>query len=214
MEGDIGEKIHAGSEKIMDDKEIEKLLGIKTTGRDDTRADSYNYPYEPTDYCVLSRLAGSGYVGKNNHLIDYGCGKGRVSFYLSYELGCKATGVEIDDRLYNRAVKNLESFPKKAKVNFVCENAVKYDVPDDANRFYLFNPFSVEVLQSVLKKITDSYYVNQREMILFFYFPSDEYVSALMQNEELSFVDEIDCSDMFPSSKESQRERILIFEVG
>ena len=64
----------------MDQNEVkyDKLLKIKTTGRDDSRADQYCYPYEPTPYGVLERLAYCGYLGKKNHLIDYGCGKGRV----------------------------------------------------------------------------------------------------------------------------------------
>ena len=32
----------------MKEKEWEKLLRIKTTGRDDTRSDTFRYPYEPT----------------------------------------------------------------------------------------------------------------------------------------------------------------------
>lgn len=197
----------------MEETKIEELLHIKTTGRDDTRANSYNYPYEPTDYCVLERLVSSGLIGKKNHLIDYGCGKGRVPFYLSYETGCKATGVELDERLYNRAVKNLDSFIKKNKVSFVNENAVNFVVPENADRFFFFNPFSVEILSSVLKKIIDSAYKIEREMFLFFYFPSDEYMGLLMTQDKLMFYDEIDCMDLFPNSKEEQRERIVIFEI-
>lgn len=38
----------------------DRLLRIKTAGRDDSSADQYRYPYEPTPYSVLERLAGSG----------------------------------------------------------------------------------------------------------------------------------------------------------
>ena len=57
----------------MVDNEIQwdKLLKIKTTGRDDTNADQYRFPYEPTPYSVLERLANSGYIRKKNVLIDY-----------------------------------------------------------------------------------------------------------------------------------------------
>ena len=48
------------------------LLRIKTTGRDDSHADQYRYPYEPTPYSVLERLANSGMIGKKNVLLDYG----------------------------------------------------------------------------------------------------------------------------------------------
>ncbi len=39
---------------------------------------------------------------------------------------------------------------------------------------------------------------------LFFYYPSDEYISYLMTVDELVFSDEIDCRDLFPGKiKES-----------
>ena len=60
----------------------ENLLQIKTTGRDDSYADQYNYPYEPTPYSVLERLANSGLIRKKDVVLDYGCGKGRVDFFF------------------------------------------------------------------------------------------------------------------------------------
>lgn len=47
----------------------DKLLKIRTTGRDDSKADQYRYPYEPTPYSVLERLANSGLIRKNNTLM-------------------------------------------------------------------------------------------------------------------------------------------------
>lgn len=61
----------------------DKLLNIRTMGRDDTHADQYRYPYEPTPYSVLERLANAGYIRKGNILLDYGCGKGRVLLLVS-----------------------------------------------------------------------------------------------------------------------------------
>lgn len=62
----------------------DKILRIRTMGRDDSGADQYRYPYEPTPYSVLERLANTGLIQKRNTLLDYGCGKGRVDFFLSY----------------------------------------------------------------------------------------------------------------------------------
>ena len=56
-----------------------------------------------------------------------------------------------------------------------------------------------------------SYYENPREMLLFFYYPSDEYVSYLMTVDEIAFYDEIDCRDLFDG--DNPRERIMIFEM-
>ena len=82
----------------------DKLLNIRTMGRDDTHADQYRYPYEPTPYSVLERLANAGYIRKGNILLDYGCGKGRVDFFLSYQTRCKSIGIEYDERIYEKAV--------------------------------------------------------------------------------------------------------------
>lgn len=72
----------------------DKLLKIKTTGRDDSRSDQYRYPYEPTQYLVLERLANSGLISKKNTVLDYGTGKGRVCFYLSYQTRCRSVGMD------------------------------------------------------------------------------------------------------------------------
>ena len=189
----------------------DKLLKIKTTGRDDSNSDQHRYPYEPTPYCVLERLAGSGYIGKRNKLLDYGTGKGRVCFYLSYQCRCKSIGIEYDERLYDGAKSNQETAAAGRGTDFVMENAENYAVPADVDRCYFFNPFSVELLKTVLAKIMDSYYQNPRELQLFFYYPSEEYVAYLMTQDNLMFVDEIDCGDLFPGN--DLRERILIFEV-
>ena len=67
----------------------DKLLNIRTMGRDDTHADQYRYPYEPTPYSVLERLANAGYIRKGNILLDYGCGKGRVQLNV-YQKNARA----------------------------------------------------------------------------------------------------------------------------
>lgn len=189
----------------------DKLLRIKTTGRDDSMADQYRYPYEPTPYSVLERLAGSGYISKRNVLLDYGCGKGRVDFYLSYQTRCRTLGIEYDPRMYERALSNQQTAVSGRRASFVLVNAEQYPVPAEVDRCYFFNPFSVEILQKVMARILDSYYENPRNIQLYFYYPSDEYVAYLMTQELLMFVDEIDCGDLFEGT--DPREKILIFEI-
>ncbi len=196
----------------MNEKDWDTLLRIRTSGRDDSRADTFRYPYEPTPYSVLARLAGSGLIGKDNTLIDYGCGKGRVGCFLAYQTGCHVIGIDHDERLIEKALANKESTAKGNRLEFVLTSAEKYEVPASADMFYFFNPFSVELLQSVRKRIVDSYYENPREMTLFFYYPSEEYIAWLMTVPELEFYDEISCADLFPGNDE--RERILMFRIG
>jgi len=187
----------------------DKLLQIKTTGRDEIGADAYHHPYEPTPYSVLERLADSGLIGKDDVILDYGCGKGRVGFFLSHRAKAKSIGIEYDERIYEGALENQKT--ARTKANFVLSRAEEYEVPAEVNRCYFFNPFSVEILHKVMARIRDSWYENPREVFLFFYYPADEYISYLMTVDELEFYDEIECDDLFAGN--DPRERILIFQL-
>lgn len=195
----------------MKEEKWDKLLQIRTTGRDNSHADQYRYPYEPTPYPVLERLANSGYIRKGNTLLDYGCGKGRVDFFLSWQTRCRSIGIEYDERIYEKAVENQNMSSASGRVTFQAVDAGEFPVPESVDRIYFFNPFSLEILQKVISRIRDSYYEAPRELLLFFYYPSDEYISFLMTVNELTFYDEIDCGDLY-DGKDS-RERIVIFKM-
>ena len=197
----------------MADKEHswDKLLEIKTTGRDETNADEYHHPYEPTSYCVLERLVSSDLIAEEDVVLDYGCGKGRVDFFLSYRTKAQTIGIEYDEHIYLGALENLKNVISRVKPQFVLANAETYEVPAEVNRCYFFNPFSVEILHKVMARIIESYYENPREMFLFFYYPSDEYIAYLMTVDELDFYDEIECDDLFEGN--DPRERIMIFQL-
>ena len=193
------------------EKNWDSYLQIHTVGRDDTNADEYHHPYEPTDYPVLERLAKSGFIGEEDVVLDYGCGKGRVGFFLSYRTRARTIGIEYDARIYEEALENRKSTISRVKPDFVLTRAEEYEVPAEVNRCYFFNPFSVEILCAVCARIIASWYENPREIFLFFYYPAEEYISYLMTVEELEFYDEIECDDLFAGS--DPRERILIFQL-
>ena len=62
-------------------------LNIDTEGLDERLADWHDFRYEPTPYEVLERLLDSGLITEKNHVLDMGCGKGRVSFFLAQTIG-------------------------------------------------------------------------------------------------------------------------------
>lgn len=190
----------------------DKLLHIQTMGRDDSNSDQYRYPYEPTPYSVLERLANAGYIGKNNTLLDYGCGKGRVDFFLSYQTRCRSIGIEYDERIYQKAAENRIKAVSGSRVSMELANAETFVVPETADRMYFFNPFSVEILEKVIARVLESYYQNPRMIQMFFYYPSDDYISYLMTVDALMFADEIPCGDLFPGNE--PRERIVIFQTA
>jgi SAM-dependent methyltransferase len=191
------------------EQEYDKILNIKTSGRDDSLSDLTNFPYEATPYLVLERLLEYNYISKKDLLIDFGCGKGRVDFFFSSNTKCKSIGIEFSKILYDRAIKNKES-SNLNRVEFININAKDYQIPDDASRFYFFNPFSIDVLKIVLKRINESYKKTKREILLFFYYPSKQYIELL--NEEKGYIlkDKISTMDLFLLN--DIRENILVYE--
>ena len=154
-------------------------------------------------------MANSGLIRKKDVVLDYGCGKGRVDFFLSYQTKANTVGIEYDERIYHSALNNQKTAVSGARTEFVMARAEEYEVPPEVNRYYFFNPFSVEILRKVIARIIESYYEKPREMFLFFYYSSEEYISYLMTVDELEFYDEIDCGDLFEGN--DLRERIMIF---
>ena len=189
----------------------DKRLQIQTAGRDEENADQYRYPYEPTPYTVLERLANSGLIRENDVVLDYGCGKGRVDYFLSHQTKANTIGIEYDERIYRGAIENQKTFLSRAKTELLLARAELYEVPRSVNRCYFFNPFSVEILRKVMARILESYYENPRDVLLFFYYPSDAYITYLMTVDELEFYDEIACDDLFGGN--DSRERIVIFAL-
>jgi len=188
----------------------DKRLGIRTVKHERAHADCHHYPYEPTPYRVLERLIENGYIQRGAKVLDYGCGKGRVGFFLHSLCGCSYTGIEYDPEIFHQAEQNAKSYTGKGGVNFLCMNAEDYR-PRNEDRIYFFNPFSIKTLEIVLGRIRISCFENPRDILLFFYYPNDEYLSYLMTIDFLCFLDEIHCQDLFEGKND--RERILVFKL-
>lgn len=196
---------------MFKDELLDKMIGINTTGRDDKSSDDTHLPYEPTSYAVLDRIIEEGYVTKDNTVVDLGCGKGRVPIYLAKECGCSCVGVDMEKRFIIIAEENARSAEVSGRVSFYTSMAEDFKFSKDMDRFYFFNPFSYNIFRVVLNNICQSFYDKPRDIKLFFYYPSDEYMGRLMTEDSLMFVDEISCMDLFDGKNE--REKIVIFEV-
>lgn len=135
----------------------------------------------------------------------------RDGLFLSCQTRCRSIGVEYDPRIYEKALENQSSCVSSGRSSFVLANAEHYAVPSSVDRVYFFNPFSLELLQKVMARILNSYYEHPRSILLFFYYPSDSYLSYLTSVPEMAFFDEIPCGDLFPGN--DPRETIMIFEL-
>ena len=193
----------------MNDREWDKRLRIRTTGRED-ESDPECSPYEPTPYAVLGRLADSGHIKRRTRLMDYGCGKGRVAFFMAREMGCRVTGIDRSPRLIDIARENGRASRLGDRVALICCPAEQHALGDE-DAFFFFNPFSERVFASVLRRIHRAWQEAPRGMEVICYYPSEEYIRCLEEAPDFVQVDEIDCGDLF--NGKNPRERIVVFAL-
>jgi len=163
-------------------------LNISTESVDYSLEDDQNYGYDPTPYIVLERLVQLDLLNEDDVVVDYGCGMGRVGFFINSQVGCKVVGIDHSERLLEKANENLKSYGVSEGVVFIRAKAEEY-LPDGANCLYFFNPFSSHIFQKVLKRIEESYGNNPREILIFFYYSTIEYKLYLPTEPRLELMD-------------------------
>ena len=167
----------------------DEKLNISTESVDYSLEDNQNYGYDPTPYIVLERLIDLDILSSDDVVIDYGCGKGRVGFFINNQVGCKVVGIDHSEKLLEKANENLKSYGSENIVFINCK-AQDY-VPNGANCLYFFNPFSSHIFQEVLKRVKESYQENPREILIFFYYSTIEYRLYLPSEPRLELVESL-----------------------
>ncbi len=102
----------------------------------------------PTPYFVLEELLDKLGLTANDHLLDVGCGTGRVLAYAASRLSCRATGVELDACLASIASSWTASSPQ---LSVIAGSVLDISLAP-YTCFYLFNPFDTAVLARFLDK--------------------------------------------------------------
>ena len=191
----------------MTEREWDRRLHIRTIGREDETQVNYS-PYEPTPYAVLERLAQSGHLRKRDHLLDYGCGKGRVACFMASIVGCRVTGIDHSRKLIDIALQNRRDSRTCDRVTLRCCRAEQYS-PADENAFFFFNPFSEKIFAGILRRLEESWYDAPRALTIFCYYPSEAYLQCLDDTGALRRIDCIDCGDLFHGH--NPRECITVY---
>lgn len=200
----------------MNEKDYEKLLNIQTAGDQLVFNQSLHLNrYEPTLYEHLDILFKHYPFHSNDHVIDFGCGKGRLNFYLYHTTKAAVTGIEMNEDFHVAALANKQDYLKKNKkcedkINFICCYAQNYSIQPHDNKFYFFNPFSVQIFMKVLENILISLENNPREVDLILYYPADDYIYYLESCTTFEFVQEV----KLPNHKRDPRERFAIYRLS
>lgn len=165
----------------MDEQAMDRQLHIKTVGMREWVHQLAHYNcYEATPYEGMDYLFAKHDLLKTGSLVDFGCGKGRVSFYVQHHQAIDTIGIEMNNVLYQDAMNNLmdyrQAFPKKkGAISFECIVAERYKIPQDAATFYFFNPFSLEIFRAVVRNIVQSLEAHPRAAEIILYYPTTAY---------------------------------------
>ncbi len=193
-----------------------RLLGIETTGTQDWSLRLAQYhPYEATPYQALDTLFHQYEWTSEERIVDYGCGKGRLLFYLHYRFGLSGTGIEVSKKRCEEAEANLLRYREKNggkpdSIQFKCCPAETYEVQLQDNRFYFFNPFAVHIFKKVVGQILLSIKQNPRPVELILYYPSVDYLEFLETHTPFEIYREIQVVGLY---EENKNERFLIYRL-
>jgi SAM-dependent methyltransferase len=176
---------------LSNENKYEKLLGINThsiVNLDKLTLASedsvQNHHYQGASYYILfSIFKDLPEETKNSPLIDYGCGKGRALFVAEQCGFTNLIGVDIAKELIDNANANKSVYHKKnseSKIDFQFEDATKFNIPNQAQVFYFFNPFGEDVMQKVVENIKESVKLNPRKIYCIYLNP--KYKSVFEKN--------------------------------
>lgn len=181
----------------MPEKTFDKHLQIKTVGLREWGKDAYRYNrYEATPYSALEQLTKEYPFEKNDHLVDFGSGRGRVTFYIHNRFNIPVTGIEANDKTFEEALENKKMYRKrrkhlKAPIVFEYALAEQYEVSEEHNKFYFFNPFSIQIFKKVLTNILNSYKRKPRTMDLILYYPLPDFTFYLQNHTPFTMINKI-----------------------
>jgi len=199
----------------VNERQYDERLNIRTTGNQAGFHDSLHHNrYEPTPYDLLEILFSDYQLSPEDRLIDFGCGKGRLNFYVHNRFGAETAGVEMDEIFYKEALENRKAYLKKGKhakgkIDFFCCLAQEYLIDSRDNRFYFFNPFSVQIFMAVVNNILRSVERVPRTVELILFFPPDDYIDYLEHRTQFELVEEIP----LPGVERNLRERFLVYRL-
>ena len=190
-------------------KDFDDWLDIQTHGDQKGFHKSFHYHrYEPTPYEGLEKLFSEYTLKSSDRLVDFGCGKGRLPFYIHHTFRASAAGVEMSDDFYHEAMKNLRTYKgEKAGISFYNILAQEYEITPQDTHFYFFNPFSVQIFMKVVNNILRSAEGSPRKMDIILYYPSQDYLFYLENSTPFELIKEV-------ALKGDENERFLVYRFN
>lgn len=198
----------------MGERKQDKLLGIRTVGIREWADNNIQYNrYEPTPYKALNELSKNYKFKDIDRIVDFGCGRGRVAFYLHNRFHLPVTGIEANDKTYEEALENKAIYRMNAKhinapIKFKYGLAQHYKIDKRDNCFYFFNPFSAHIFRKVVHNIMRSVEKDRRTVDLILYYPISEYKDFLKNNTPFTIINKIRVPE-----RSDKKEKFIIYRL-
>jgi SAM-dependent methyltransferase len=135
--------------------------------------------YEPTRLRNIRRLLAECFRSgaKPAAFVDLGSGKGRVCFYAATTRRFRnVIGVEFSQELFDVANTNLKRFGS-APIEFTCEDAGQYRLPELESVVFLGNPFDASILSRFLD-LNANTFARTRSLIAYY---NDDHRDTIIQ---------------------------------
>jgi SAM-dependent methyltransferase len=159
----------------------EKKYGINTTGADELYKlekqgidISHATIYMPVSYILLEETFKHVNSKPLTHFLDIGCGKGRALCVAAHEGFTKVTGLDFAKNLCETAKENLTITKQKIPaLNYkvINNDAFYFEIPDDVDCIFFFNPFDEFIMSAVENNICTSLQNNPRKINIIYVNP-------------------------------------------
>lgn len=162
---------------VIEDFYFELKYGISTSKivkREDLdiseKSKQHSEEYKPTRIRHFRLLIKALNLPEGSVFVDMGSGKGRVLLTASLNNFKRITGVEISSQLCEIARENKAKFEKalgkQLPINIVNIDVLEYNVQNDENVFYFYNPFDNYIMERIIERIKQSLIDNPRKIWL------------------------------------------------
>ncbi len=145
----------------------EKKYGLHTTGADELGHlhkkgvdTSHSTIYMPAGYDLLEALFKQVDLKGYRHFIDIGCGKGRVMAVAAHYGARKITGIDYSPlfcRIAREQMEKTAALLPAFSYKIINNDAFYFDIPDDADCIFMFNPFDDVIMSGVADHIAESH---------------------------------------------------------
>ena len=187
----------------------EKKYGITTTGADELKSlekkgieIDHSTIYMPVSYDLLEEIFEKIKDTKHQHFLDIGCGKGRALCVAAHHGFIKVTGIDFSKEFCKNAEENLSATKQKftnLQYKVINNDAFYFEIPNDVNCIFMFNPFDEIIMDAVAENILESFEINPRTITLI-------YVNPIYRQELL----EVGFKEIYHTQKMKYLEAVIL----